>query len=330
LLFVDVLHEDQVALLHSVSLGYVWSRKRLSLTLKETATFGRQSYLAFGNVGVAAPPNAGASAAPAPAYLPREQVVYYDSFTTAAGVGYALSRRWSTLDSVAYVVSGGIGSSEAFIPRSHGPNGLFTLTFAATRHDTLTTSLSEAYLVVPSLGSRFLTSTLMETWGHALGKRTQTTLAIGVSELHSRANAGAQFTDSLLASSLAGLTHTKPLSHDATLGFSVTVGLATPYNQVIGVVQQQVYEYATSTLHVGHLTTGVYLTSSESLPQSSPNATRLFGAGTQTTYLITKVVTVSAGAAWSTQILPAAAGGDIPSQWSVFAGLGLAAPPIAL
>lgn len=354
---LDVTHDEQATLSHGVQVGYSWWTKRLRLTSLVVGRIGTQSYLAIGGLqpdgSGAGLPDASAEGAPDPTpapvgaatsldpggdpgsdpggvsgYLPSAQVVDAGSVTGSLGMTYAVSRRVTLAAGVAYTVSGGLGSSESVLPQQHGPSASASVAYAATRRDTLSTSLTSAYVIVPTLGNRFITTTVLETWGHQLGRRTQSTLGLGLTHLRSRLLEQTDSTDAFQAAGTAAIVHTKPLTDGAVLGLNALLSLTTPYNPVLGIVQQQVSESAGASWQKDRTTLSATMTANQSLPQSSPTATRIVGFGATADYAITPNIGFQVGARWATQLLPATAGGQIPTQWLAFCALALNAPPI--
>jgi hypothetical protein len=350
--WVDVTRDPHSTLIHGAQLGYGWGEKRLHLSVSLGGSLGTQSYLSFAGLGLSGAMSNGGAApgmnpgqvggtpqtpAPnspngsmAPGLVPRTEILRVGSVTGAFGLDYELSQRWRLSLGVGYALAGGIGESERVLPKSFGPNARASLAYKLTRRDTLGTSGSVTYTVVPTFGSRFIATTLMETWGHTLTPRTQTTLGIGLTHLRSRASADADYEDSFQAAGTAAISNSRALADGSTLGLNAGVSLSTPYNPVLGVVQQQL----TETLGVGwqkHRTSlTATLGASQSLPQSAPTATRVITAGTGLGYRISQYISAQLGAGWSTQILPPSTGGRIPAQWLVFAGISLAAPALEL
>jgi len=355
----DVTRERQPIFTQAGSAGYTWQSKRLVLSLRLTGSLARQTYLAFaglapnpadvGGQGMTgtmpgagpgmtgtAPTGGAAGQGMQPAnqvatpYLVRAQVVRVYTVTGSVGLAYLLSRRWNAGIGLAYSIGGGLGHSEGQIPKHYGPSASASAGYKLSSRDTLTTSLSSSYTKVPTLGSRFISSTLLESWGHVLGKRTQSNLALGVSHLRSRATPQSDYDDSFFAAGNASLTHSRPLHGGATLGFTAATTLGLSYNPLLGVVQQQLTEVAAVGWQKDKTSLGASVTGAQSLPQSSPAATRSLGFGVFGGYAIAPAVSLRVGGSWTTQILPADAGGSYPAQWTAFAGLSLAAPPITL
>lgn len=343
---VDVTHDPQHTLFHGARATYSYSHNRLTLTLGVGGSIGRQSYLTVAGVAPAQdkPANPPATGAPGAAmmpgqaqngtttgYLVRRQVVNAGSANAAFGMTYVLTRRWSIAGNLGFVIGGGLGDSEEVLPKYYGPSAGATATYQLTRLDTLATSLNTSYTKVPTLGSRFVTSTLLETWGHRWSKRTATTLGVGVTHLRSRPNAEADYSDSILFAGNIGITHMRPLGENETLSLFASTGLTTPYNPVLGIVQQTLNEAAGVTWHKDRTTLGATATASQSLPLDSPTATRFVGLGATAGYRLAEYVGLQLGAAWFKQVLPAAnAAADVPAQWLIFAGVALGAPPIEI
>jgi hypothetical protein len=342
---LDVTRDGELTLTHGANAAYSWTHKRLTLNLSIIGSLGTQSYLSFagltpdvagqtGNPPDPAAPVGGQGMEPgadmAAPYLVNEEVVYVGTVTGTVGFSYGLTRRWSIGMSVGYTLGGGLGSSADVIPRYRGPSASATATYLLTRRDTLSTSVGTSYTTVPTLGSRFISSTLLETWSHVVSTRTSTTLGAGVSHLRSRATRESDYEDSFFAAGNAGVTHARPLSGGATVSFTGNVSLSLPYNPLLGVVQQQLTEQAGVGWAKDRLSLGATVTAAQSLPQDSPDATRSIGLGAFAGYVFLPNVSGQLGGSWATQILPDDAGGSYPAVWTLFAGISVAAPPITV
>lgn len=346
---IDVTRDGQFVLMQSAGVDYAWWTRRLRLDFAVVGSLGRQSFLGFGtaplqpgaavgNGGTDNPapaPGAGTpdanpgAAAPNAAYLAQQEVIYTGTLRASFSLSYDLSRRWSTTAGVGYSVSGGLGSSKEFLPLRRGPDANTAWTYRLTRADTLTTSLTAAYFAVPSLGSRYYTATLLETWSHRFAPLTVGSLGAGVTYLQSKVPA----TDterSVLGAGLANISQGYKLEDHSILELGAGAVLGTGYNQVLGTVTQQVSGFARVAWSKGDFSLVATGDASESLPRSSPTATRVFGAGIVATQQVVDPLTLMLGGRWTHQVLPETAvlAGIHPDQWQLFAGVTLTAPQI--
>jgi hypothetical protein len=353
----DVTRENSFALMQQGGLFGSWWTKRLRLTLGVTGAYGHESYLTAAAPaalnampaaeGVADPdapavpvaPDPDAPANPQPAqtapqltFLPARQVLKTTRLTASLSMTYALSERWSLGAMGGYEVSGGLGSSERYLPLRRGPVWSLSLTHALTHRDDLSTALSGFVTDVPKRDGRFIGVTGLETWRHAFAPLTSMSLGAGATYLWSVPEAGADPQSSVLATGLGTFAQGYQVDARTQLGFGFSSSLAAAYNPILGKVTQQLSEAATAAFARDRTTLGLGAQAGQSLPFDASDAIRTIGASAQAGYKFAEPVVGRIGGTWTHQVLPngvllVAAPSD---QWLVYATIVLTAPPMTL
>ncbi len=342
--WLDITRDVDFALMHRAGISETWTRRRLRLSASVLGAIGHESYLTG-----AAPPATTASGAPPAtgldparpgeaqgmqamnaAYFPARSVLKTTYLRETLSLGYRLTARWNLAAVLAYEVAGGLGGSERYLPLRRGPTGSLSVTYAMTRRDDLTSTVSGFLTDVPKRDGRFVGATALETWQHRFAPLTSSSLGAGGTYLWSRPQSGAAEQKSLLGTGLASFLHGVQVDDRTMLSFGVSSTLAATYNPILGAVGQQLSETAIVGFRRDRTTLSAGAQSSQSLPFGAANATRTVGASAMGSYQLADPVLFSVGGNWSHQVLPdnlpfALAAAD---QWQVYASVRLAAPPI--
>lgn len=101
--------------------------------------------------------------------------------TTTARVEQFISARLKLGGELGYLMTGAVRESDrSSYPLVRGPRGQLFAAYRATRHDTLTSSVSSQYASL-SMGNTAWVNVANEAWSHQFDARTSSTLAGGVS-----------------------------------------------------------------------------------------------------------------------------------------------------
>ncbi len=341
---LNVTRDSELAVFHNAFVGYAWWHKRLRLTAAVNGSFGAQSVVSARNPAGfpatdAAPPIPGdmtpAPAAPPPPadltsdpFLPQREVLETGSVGVSLGLGYQMARRWNLSLGTSYDISGGVNDSKPLIPLQRTAAGSASVGHNLTRRDDLETTLSSAVTDVPDIGSRFLTITLLETWGHRFGRRSNGSLGAGATYLRARATRRGAIDNSIQANGSASFSQGFLLSDGATLTALANVTVDTGYNQLLGVVGQRVSGTASLSWERDRTTASAQWQTSQTLPVNDPSSALSYGAGVSFGYRVADPFQLTAGGSWSHQVLPdsVAASGASPDQWGAFVGFTLTLP----
>jgi hypothetical protein len=305
--------------MHGVVLGARYTGRRASISLFEEASYGRQTWTPF----IAAEPTLGPGAAGLGA-LPLPVVIDYAFSRTGLSAKLAPTRRWGLGLSLECALSGGADtSSRASLPFQSGPRGALSAEYALARTDHLTSAFGASWTGF-STGPEDIIVQATESWRHALGRHTESTLAGGVAWTTSRTGASAPFRSLAHPIAEATITHGIP---SLRLHLHATSRISPVIDPVIGRVDERVDTNGGGAWRVTRRVSILgYAGAAQSVSWATPGAITMLYHGITVMYRASKIVQIDGGTRgfwWRTR------GEDAPPpQWIVFAGLTLTAPQV--
>lgn len=302
--------------LHGVTLGAGYHTRLASISISEEGSYGRQSWIPFTPDSTLAPVAAGLGA------LPATLVINYASSRTGLLAKLAPARRWGLSLSLEHALSGGTdAASRAAIPLQAGPRGTLSAEYALTRTDHLTSTLGASRTRF-STGPEDVLLQATESWRHALGRNTESTLAGGSAWATSRAGASEAFRSLAYPIAEATIAHRIP---SLRIEARASGRLAPVIDPLSGRVDERLDSFgsvlwnATRAFQIFGQAGAV-----QSVDWARPGAVTMVYHGLLATYRVNKIVQLDGGTRgfwWSTR------GTDAPPvQWAIFAGLTLTAP----
>ncbi len=330
-----------------------WHNRRLTLTVSQAGSIGRESFVGLtGPAAIGVPPAPTSTGTPPPTvtpptgtpgqptptpvpaagvtYVPRAQILYIGTLRSSVGATYAFTRTTYGSALLTYETGGGLDdTSRRAYPFYDGYTGNLSLGHALTHVDSVFARLSSAFTQVETTGGQFFTGDASVGWGHNFSPRSRGSIALGVEYLRSRDRETVAYTNDVFATGTATLVQTTPLRPGSQLDLRASASLGTGYNQLLGVVQEQATVSSGATYTAGRARLTAQVDGAVSLPPSAPDATRAVAGALTFGYSLADPIDVTLGARAVTQVFPAsAAAAAAGTQWVIFAGLILRAPPI--
>jgi hypothetical protein len=184
LTFRNLADEPERDLLHGGELAATFRFRRLTLSLREVASYGERSFSPLVVTGAGAAPGAATpeTSAVAPSQVALDGSVSYVSSDTTLSVAAVLTRRSTLSFSSSYFVGGGIDESDrALFPFTTGVRGTVAFERRATRIDTLVSSVDALAQRAEGPGTTVRTRTVAasEGWRRSWSRSTDTDVRAG-------------------------------------------------------------------------------------------------------------------------------------------------------
>jgi hypothetical protein len=305
--------------LHGVVLGAGYRGRRESLSLYGEWSVGRQTWTPLVPEAMA-----GSGAAPVVGTLPAPLVIDYAASRTGLLAKLVPARRWALSLTLEYALSGGTDArSRASLPFQVGPRGALGAEYALTRTDHLTTTLG-AQRADFSSGPEDILTQATESWRHALGRNTESTLGGGAAWTTARTSASATFRTLTLPVVEAAIAHRIP---SPRIDLRASGRVAPVIDPITGVMDERVDASSSASWRATRaLSILATVGGLQSIAWARPGAVTVLFHQLSVTYRANKVVQLEGGTRsywWSTR------GAEVPlPQWAVFAGATLTAPQV--
>jgi hypothetical protein len=164
----------QPSVLHSAGVSATLHDRLSSISFYEDASYGDQTFTSL------APDPTIAPGSPPLEPIPAAEIIHYASSRTGCSARLSAPRRWVFVALLEYALSGGIdASSRAALPFQSGPHGAISAGYAASRADSVTASFDVSRTLFSS-GEDDVLAQLIESWRHAFGRDTESTLGAGI------------------------------------------------------------------------------------------------------------------------------------------------------
>lgn len=207
LTFRNLAEQPERDLLNGAELTATWRWPRLTLSLRESASYGQRGFSPFAVSAPTAPEAAGETSAAAPSQTALNGSVPFVSSDTTLAVAAVLTRRSTLSLSSSYFVSGGVDDEARMLfPFSTGVRGSVGFERRATRADTLSTSVDASAQRAEGQGATIRTRTITasEVWRHSWSQSTDSSVRAGTGLTSS---SDAVKNPSFFPSASASLTH---------------------------------------------------------------------------------------------------------------------------
>jgi hypothetical protein len=324
----DVSRPDERAttFLHNGSVALMMSGSDYHLSLSQRASFGTQSFATLQPPAI--DPNAPVNPTmPHLELIPAVQTAPIVSLGSRAGFDYNWNRQWQSGLSAFYSVSGGRGAeAQKTLPLVKSYGAAATTGVVLSRDDRMGVNVNVGKSETSGLQhGNYVTLMASMGWSHQFWRGFSGQLTLGGYGDRST-NPGFTPRYTLSTTGLLALSVDFVRQRNFAIWAAVGGSVVPAINQLTGALERRFQGTGGLFAQVDQLTFNVGGDVTESLPQSDPQAVRLFGFNGGVRYLPSPLITISAEyrTAWQSARDPLLSRGQV---WSALVGVALRAPP---